>query len=101
MAFPRPDTRCEASAADRAAARPERNAIPGLRAADAYAPADKWHGWILAATGHGEEWARVFHGSGDRGPDSLTVLRSGEITAFDRVELLEPTGRRWRARPRP
>jgi hypothetical protein len=31
------------------------------RAADAYAPTDKWHGWILAAAGHGDEWARVFH----------------------------------------
>jgi hypothetical protein len=31
------------------------------RAADAYARVDKWQGWILAAVGHGEEWARVFH----------------------------------------
>jgi hypothetical protein len=31
------------------------------RAADAYATADKWQRWILAALGHGEEWARVFH----------------------------------------
>jgi hypothetical protein len=23
--------------------------------------AAKWHGWILAAAGHGEEWARVLH----------------------------------------
>jgi hypothetical protein len=34
---------------------------PMPRAADAYATAHKWQGWILAATGHGEEWARVFH----------------------------------------
>jgi hypothetical protein len=32
---------------------------PMPRAADAYATADKWRGWILAAGGHGEEWARV------------------------------------------
>jgi hypothetical protein len=31
------------------------------RAADAYATADKWKGWILAADGHGKDWARVFH----------------------------------------
>ena len=31
------------------------------RAADAYATADKRQGWILAAGGHGEDWARVFH----------------------------------------
>ena len=31
------------------------------RADDAYATDDKWRGWILAAAGHGEEWARVFH----------------------------------------
>jgi hypothetical protein len=30
------------------------------RAADAYTTADKWQDWILAAAGHGEEWARVF-----------------------------------------
>lgn len=35
------------------------------RAADAHASADKWGGWILAAHGHGAEWARVF----DAGPD--------------------------------
>jgi hypothetical protein len=34
---------------------------PMPRAADAYATADKWQGWILAAAGHGGEWARVFH----------------------------------------
>ena len=31
------------------------------RAADAYATADKRQRWILAAGGHGEDWARVFH----------------------------------------
>lgn len=31
------------------------------RAADAHATAEKWRGWILAAHGHGEDWARVFH----------------------------------------
>lgn len=30
------------------------------RAADAHATTEKWRGWILAATGHGPEWARVF-----------------------------------------
>ncbi len=30
------------------------------RAADARASDDKWRGWILAAHGHGEDWARVF-----------------------------------------
>ena len=34
---------------------------PLPHAADAYATADKWQGWILAAAGHGDEWARVFH----------------------------------------
>jgi hypothetical protein len=34
---------------------------PMPRAADAYATADKRQGWILAAAGHREEWARVFH----------------------------------------
>jgi hypothetical protein len=34
---------------------------PMPRAADAYATADKWKGWILAADGHGKDWARVFH----------------------------------------
>lgn len=38
---------------------------PMPRAADAYSTADKWRGWILAARGHGEDWARVF----DIGPD--------------------------------
>jgi hypothetical protein len=33
---------------------------PMPRAADAYSTAEKWQGWILAAAGHGEEWARVF-----------------------------------------
>jgi len=31
------------------------------RAADAHATADGWNGWIVAAVGHGEDWARVFH----------------------------------------
>jgi len=31
------------------------------RAADAYASAEKWRGWILAAHGHGEDWARTFY----------------------------------------
>jgi hypothetical protein len=31
------------------------------RAADACATAGTWQGWILAAAGHGEERARVFH----------------------------------------
>jgi len=35
-------------------------AQPMRRAADAYATADKWQGWILDAAGHGEQWARVF-----------------------------------------
>jgi hypothetical protein len=30
------------------------------RAAEAYATEDKWQRWILAAHGHGDEWARVF-----------------------------------------
>lgn len=33
---------------------------PMPRAADAYATEDKWRRWILAAPGHGEDWARVF-----------------------------------------
>jgi hypothetical protein len=30
------------------------------RAAEAHASGQKWVGWILAARGHGPEWARVF-----------------------------------------
>jgi hypothetical protein len=37
------------------------NGQPMPRAADANATADKRYGWIRAAAGHGEEWARVFH----------------------------------------
>jgi len=38
------------------------------RAADAYATEDKWEGWILAARGHGEDWAWVFEvGPNDSG----------------------------------
>lgn len=33
---------------------------PMPRAADAYAAEDKWQGWILAAPGHGDDWARMF-----------------------------------------
>lgn len=33
---------------------------PPPRAADAHAPGEKWHGWILAPHGHGPEWGRVF-----------------------------------------
>jgi hypothetical protein len=33
---------------------------PMPRASHAYATEDKWRGWILAAQGHGAEWARVF-----------------------------------------
>ena len=41
---------------------------PMSRAADVYATEDKWRGWILAAPGHGEDWARVFGvGSNDSG----------------------------------
>jgi len=41
---------------------------PMPRAADAYATEDKWQRWILAAHGHGEEWARVFGvGANDSG----------------------------------
>jgi hypothetical protein len=39
---------------------------PLPRAADAYATAEKWRGWILAERGHGPDWARVF----DVGPAS-------------------------------
>jgi hypothetical protein len=36
------------------------------RAADAYAAAEKWLGWILAPHGHGEDWGRMFDvGPGD------------------------------------
>jgi hypothetical protein len=40
------------------------------RAADAHATSDKWRGWILAARGHGPEWARVF-GIGPNDGDRL------------------------------
>ncbi|HEY1357798.1 MAG TPA: hypothetical protein VGF21_05790 [Thermoleophilaceae bacterium] len=35
-------------------------AQPLPRAGDAHASGEKWDGWILAARGHGPEWARVF-----------------------------------------
>ncbi len=39
---------------------------PMPRAADAHARDEKWRGWILAAHGHGEDWAHVFDvGPGD------------------------------------
>lgn len=38
---------------------------PMPRAADAHATAEKWRGWILAAHGHGEDWARVHAGPED------------------------------------
>lgn len=31
------------------------------RAADAYSEPEKWEGWILAACGHGPEWAKLLH----------------------------------------
>lgn len=40
---------------------------PMPRSADAYATEDKWRGWILAAHGHGGDWARVF----DVRPDDI------------------------------
>lgn len=33
---------------------------PLPRAAEACVASDKWRGWILAANGHGPQWARVF-----------------------------------------
>lgn len=33
---------------------------PLPRAADAYTTGEKWQHWILAAHGHGPQWARVF-----------------------------------------
>ena len=33
---------------------------PLWRASDAHGSVEKWHGWILAAHGHGPEWERVF-----------------------------------------
>jgi hypothetical protein len=50
-----PPYRRVASPADRAC-----DAIPDDRTADAHATADKWRGWILAAQGHGEDWAHTF-----------------------------------------
>jgi hypothetical protein len=35
-------------------------AQPLPRAGDAYTTLDKWHGWILAKSGHAEEWQDVF-----------------------------------------
>ena len=48
------------------------------RAADAYATADKRQGWILAAAGHREEWARVF-------PDPLAVIDAPVSVVHDRA----------------
>lgn len=33
---------------------------PLPRAADAYVEQPKWHGYVLADDGHGQEWRRVF-----------------------------------------
>jgi hypothetical protein len=38
---------------------------PMPRAPDAYATPEKWPGWILAAHGHGGDWARVFRAGAD------------------------------------
>lgn len=57
------------------------------RASDAYPTEDKWQGWILAPHGHGKDWARV---SGVGPDDSKRIW--AVIAAFDRVELLEPSG---------
>jgi hypothetical protein len=43
---------------------------PLPRADEAHAPKEKWHGWIVAAHGHGPEWTRVF----DVGPDDSEEL---------------------------
>ena len=50
---------------------------PMPRAADAYAMPDKWQYWILAAAGHGDEWARVFHG----GPQDSELIWAAIATA--------------------
>jgi hypothetical protein len=53
------------------------------RAADAYATVDKWHGWILAAAGHGEEWARVFQA----GPQDSERVWAAIATAVPRAPV--------------
>lgn len=44
------------------------------RTAEAYAMTDKWRGWILAAHGHGPEWARIFEAGPDDGEQIWQAL---------------------------
>jgi hypothetical protein len=48
------------------------------RAADAYAPTHKWRGWILAAHGHGPDWARVF----GLGPNEVDQIWRSMVAAI-------------------
>ena len=48
------------------------------RAADAYTTADKWQGWILAAAGHGAEWARVFQ-AGQQDSERIWTAIAGTV----------------------
>src|SRR4051794_12606620 len=63
---------------------------PMPRAANAFATVDKWLGWILASTGHGEEWGRVFH-AGPRDSERIwaaiaaAVLRGPVSVVRDRA----------------
>lgn len=40
---------------------PSRVGDPLPRAAEAWCAREKWADWILAESGHGSEWSRVFH----------------------------------------
>lgn len=44
------------------------------RTAEAYATTGKWRGWILAAHGHGPEWARIFEAGPDDGEQIWQAL---------------------------
>lgn len=54
---------------------------PMPRAADAHATAEKWRGWILAAHGHGEDWARVFHAGPEDSERSWAAIAAAVLDA--------------------
>ena len=51
------------------------------RATNAYATADKWQGWILAAAGHGEQWERVFRAGPQDSERIWAAIAAGVLRA--------------------
>ena len=64
---------------------PPRVGEPLPRAAEAWCEPSKWDGWILAARGHGAEWARVLH----VGPEDVEAVWAAIATAV----LVAPVSR--------